>query len=135
MAARILIADDHEVLREGVKSFLGKSRPDWEICGEATDGTQAIQLAQQLNPSLMVLDISMPGMSGLEACIRMRKLGLEFPVLIFTTHQSEVLGAEVLHAGAQGYVLKSQAARSLVLAIDTILAGGTFFGEGPKRNL
>jgi DNA-binding NarL/FixJ family response regulator len=132
MTARILIVDDHEVLREGLKSLLAKSRPDWEICGEATNGNEALQSAQELKPDLIVMDITMPGMSGFEASSRMRKIGLSFPVLIFTTHESDRLGTEVFQAGAQGYVLKSQAARNLVLAIDTILAGGTFFGAPPK---
>ena len=131
MSARILIVDDHEVLREGLRSLLAKSRPDWEVCGEATDGEQAIQSVQELKPDLVILDITMPRVSGLEASSRMRKLRLDVPVLIFTTHHSERLEIEVRKAGAQGYVLKSQAARDLVQAIDTILAGGTFFGAPP----
>jgi DNA-binding NarL/FixJ family response regulator len=125
---RIQIVDDHEVLREGVKALLAKLRPDWQVCGEATDGQEAIQLARDLKPDLIILDVSMPRMSGFEASAEMRKQGLDIPVLIFTTHQSERLAQEVRQAGAQGYVLKSQAARDLVLAIDTILKGGTFFG-------
>jgi DNA-binding NarL/FixJ family response regulator len=132
MTIRILIVDDHEIVREGLISHLAKSRPDWEICGEAVDGEQAIQFAQELKPDLIILDITMPRMSGLEASSRMRKLGLSVPVLIFTTHDSTRLTTEVRQAGAQGYVLKSQAVRHLVLAIDTILAGGTFFGAPPK---
>jgi DNA-binding NarL/FixJ family response regulator len=132
MTARILIVDDHEVLREGLKSLLAKLRPDWDICGEATDGDQAIESVQELKPDLVILDITMPRMSGLEASSRMRKLGLKIPILIFTTHDSERLETEVRQAGAQGYVLKSQAARNLVHAIDTILARGTFFGAPPK---
>ena len=132
MTTRILIVDDHEIVREGLRSHLAKSRPDWEICGEGTDGEQAIQLTRELKPDLVILDITMPRMSGLEASSRMRKLGLTIPVLIFTTHESERLAVEVRQAGAQGYVLKSQAVRHLVQAIDTILAGGTFFGAPPK---
>ena|ERR1700676_2365230 len=132
MNTRILIVDDHEVLREGLKSLLAKTRPDWDICGEGTDGEQAIQLAQDLKPDLVILDISMPRMSGLEASIRMQKLGLNIPILIFTTHQSERLETEVRKAGARGYVLKSQAARNLVQAVDALLAGGTFFGAPPN---
>lgn len=132
MSARILIVDDHEVLREGVKSLLAKARPDWDICGEATDGDQAIHFVQELKPDLVILDISMPRMSGLEASTRMKKLGLSIPILIFTTYDFERLGREVRQAGAHGYVLKSQAARNLIKAIDTILAGGTFFGAPEK---
>lgn len=132
MNAQILIVDDHEVLREGLKSLLAKSRPDWEISGEAADGEQAIHLTQELKPDVIILDITMPRMSGLEAASRMRKMGLSTPVLIFTTHHSGRLDAEVRQVGAQGYVLKSQAARDLVQAIDAVLGGGTFFGAPPK---
>ena len=129
---RILIVDDHEVLREGIHSLLGRMRPEWEICGEATDGDDAIPLVQELTPDVVLLDITMPRMSGLEASSKLRKMGVKIPILIFTTHQSELLPAEVREAGAQGYVLKSQAGKNLVLAIDTLLAGGTFFGSAPK---
>lgn len=134
MNARILIVDDHEIMREGLKSLLAKSRPEWEICGEATDGEEAMRLTRTLKPDLVILDITMPRMSGLEASFQMRKQGMKTPVLIFTTHESERLDTEVRLAGAHGYVLKSQAARDLVEAIDTILAGGAFFGKssGPK---
>src|ERR1700735_18790 len=131
MTQQILIVDDHEVLREGLKSLLAKSRPDWLICGEATDGEQAIRLAQELKPDVIILDITMPRMSGLEAASRRRKRVFNTPVLIFTPHHSGRLDAEVRQAGAQGYVLKSQAAQSLVQAIDAVLAGGTFFGAPP----
>jgi DNA-binding NarL/FixJ family response regulator len=129
MAVHILMVDDHEILREGVRSLLAKLRPEWQICGEAAYGDEAISMVRSLKPDIVVLDISMPKMSGLEACMHMRKMGMKVPVLIFTTHESETLDAEVRRVGAQGYVLKSQAARSLIAAIDEILSGGTFFGE------
>ena len=88
MTTRILIVDDHEIVREGLRSHLAKSRPDWNVCGEARDGEQAIQLTTELKPDVVILDISMPRMSGLEASSRMRKLGLTTPLLIFTTHDS-----------------------------------------------
>jgi DNA-binding NarL/FixJ family response regulator len=138
MRTRILIVDDHEIVRMGLKSHLLKSRPEWDICGEATDGEQAVQLTDELNPDLVVLDITMPRLSGLEATSRMRKLGFKTPVLIFTTHDFNTLASEVREVGAQGYVLKSQAVRDLVKAIDALLAGGTFFGApqeaAPKRD-
>ena len=133
MKARILIVDDHEVLREGLKSLLARSRPEWEICGEASDGEQAIELVREQQPDIVILDITMPGMSGLEASSQMRKLDLRTPILIFTTHYSERLAIEVRKAGAQGYVLKSHAARKLVLAIDAILVGGTYY-EDPSTS-
>jgi len=132
MNLRILMVDDHEVLREGVKSLLARLRPDWNICGEATDGEEAIRLARTLKPDLVILDITMPRMSGLQASSEMRRLGFASPILIFTTHQADRLAADIRQAGAQGYVLKSQAARNLVLAIDQLAAGGTFFDAPPE---
>jgi two-component system, NarL family, response regulator NreC len=124
---RILLVDDHEVVREGLKSLLAVARPEWEISGEASTGVEAIKQTQKLKPDIVLLDISMPGMSGLEASSQMRKLGLSCPILVFTTHQSDTLANEVRKAGAQGLVAKNQAFRDLVRAIDTLLAGGTFF--------
>jgi DNA-binding NarL/FixJ family response regulator len=132
MPTRILIADDHEIVREGLISLLGRARPEWQICGEASSGEQAIQTTRRLQPDLVVMDITMPGMNGLEASSRMRTLGMSCPVLIFTMHESDRLMTDVRRSGAQGYVLKSQAGRDLVRAIDTLLAGGTFFGGPPQ---
>jgi DNA-binding NarL/FixJ family response regulator len=132
MSARILIVDDHEILRDGLKSLLARAHPDWVVCGEGADGNQAIQLAQELKPDLLILDITMPRMSGLEAASRIRSLSIDIPILIFTMHESPRLETDVRVVGAQGYVLKSQAARDLVIAVDTILAGGTFFGPPAK---
>jgi DNA-binding NarL/FixJ family response regulator len=124
---RILLVDDHEVVREGLKSLLAVARPDWQISGEASTGAEAIAQTQKLKPDIVLLDISMPGMSGLEASLEMRKLGFGCPILVFTTHESDTLASAVRKAGAQGLVLKNQAFRDLVRAIDTLLAGGTFF--------
>jgi DNA-binding NarL/FixJ family response regulator len=126
--ARILIADDHEVVRQGVRSVISKSRPKWEICGEATNGKDAIQAVTVLKPDVVILDISMPGMNGLEAAAHISKLGLSSRILIFTMHESDRLITDIRAAGAQGYVQKSQAGRDLIRAIDTLLDGGTFFG-------
>ena len=121
--------DDHEVVREGLKFLFSNARPEWDVCGEAGSSEEAIKQARELKPDVIVLDISMPGTSGLEATPAMRKVGIHCPILIFTTHQSGRLGAEVKAVGAQGFVTKSQAFRDLVRAIDILLAGGTFFGS------
>jgi DNA-binding NarL/FixJ family response regulator len=128
MNARILIVDDHEIVREGIRTLLAKMRPEWVIAGEAADGLSAIQLIRDLSPDVVVLDLTMPGISGFETATRIRKLGLKNRILVFTTHEFERLDDEVRQVGADGYVLKTQAARNLVAAIDTLLAGGTFFG-------
>jgi DNA-binding NarL/FixJ family response regulator len=119
--------DDHEIVREGIRTLIAKSRPEWEICGEARDGEEALEAVTALKPDVVILDITMPKMSGLEAAPRIAKLGLGCRVLIFTMHDSERLTSEVRQAEAQGLVLKSQAARDLIRAVDRLLAGGTFF--------
>lgn len=128
MSARILVADDHEVVRQGVRAIL-QARPDWEICGEAGDGREAIRLTKQLHPDVVVMDITMPNMSGLEASQEIAKLELPSRVLIFTMHESKSLAPSVRKAGAQGYVVKSRAAHDLIDALDRLLGGGTFFDD------
>ena len=131
MLAKILIIDDHEIVREGIRTLIYRSRLDWIVVGEANSGAQAIEMCETLQPDVLVLDITMPGMSGLEVASKIAALRLNCRVLMFTMHESERLSDEVRHAGAQGFVLKSQAARDLIRAIDCLLAGGTFFGPGP----
>jgi DNA-binding NarL/FixJ family response regulator len=133
MSARILIADDHEIVREGIRTLIGKSGRGWEVCGEASDGEEAIEAVRTLKPDVVILDITMPKMSGLEAAPKIAKLDAPARVLMFTMHDSERLTYEVRQAKAQGLVLKSQAARDLIRAIDDLLAGGTFFGSESAR--
>jgi DNA-binding NarL/FixJ family response regulator len=127
MSVRILLVDDHEIVREGIRTLITRSRPDWEICGEARDGEEALEAVRTLKPDIVILDITMPKMSGLEAAPRIAKLGLGCRVLMFTMHDSDMLSREVRQAEAQGLVLKSQAARDLIRAVDLLLHGGTFF--------
>jgi len=129
MEARILIVDDHDVVRQGVRSIIAKARPEWEICGEAADGEQAVKAVMDLKPDIVVLDVTMPVMNGLEASSRIVRLAGRCRVLILTMHESERLAADVQLVGAHGYVQKSQAGRDLIRAIDLLLAGGTFFGS------
>ena len=107
---------------------MGRSRSDWEICGEASNAGEALTAVKKLAPDLVILDITMPGTSGLEVAQRIKSMQLPSRILMFTMHDSERLEAEVRDVGAHGYVLKSQAARDLVLAIERILGGGSFFG-------
>ena len=132
MKPKVLIVDDHEIVREGIRRLLTGSRPDWEICGEAANGKQAVDNVRNLNPDVVILDITMPGMSGLEAAPQIVKLGLGCRILIFTMHDSGRLSTEIRDAGAHGYVQKSQAARDLVVAIECLLQGGTFFRDEVK---
>ena|ERR1700722_1123621 len=138
MLPRILIADDHEVVREGVSTLIMRARPDWRICGESSTGNETIDAAIALNPDVIILDITMPGLSGLEAARRIVDRVPACRIVMFTMHESETLEIEVRSAGAHGYVLKSQAAQNLIVAIETLLSGGTFFGvpafPEPARN-
>jgi DNA-binding NarL/FixJ family response regulator len=122
--ARILIADDHEVVREGVKSLL-EQQPGWTVCGEASTGREAFVKAVDLRPDVVILDASMPEMNGLEAARQIREM-LPAKILILTMHDSEQLLTESLDAGAQGYVLKSDAGKTLVDAIRAVINGGIF---------
>jgi DNA-binding NarL/FixJ family response regulator len=129
MAARILVADDHEIVREGIRTLLGRSGREWEICGEATNGQEAVEMAAALKPDIIVLDVTMPVLSGLEAATQITKKGVGCRILIFTMHESDRLVVDVQSCGAHGYVAKSQAARDLVRAIETLLSGRTFHGD------
>jgi DNA-binding NarL/FixJ family response regulator len=124
---RILIVDDHEVVRQGIRTIL-RSRPQWEIVGEAVNGKDAIEKAITLDPDAIIMDITMPELSGVEATREITKRKLHAAILIFTMHESKNLGSTVKDAGARGFVLKSHAARDLLDALEALLSGGTFFG-------
>lgn len=129
MPVRILVADDHEVIRQGVRLILDP-RPEWQVCGEAMNGEQAVRMAKELRPDAIIMDIAMPEMTGLEATREISKLNLGCKVLIFTMHDSKTLPEYVRAAGGCGYVLKSRASEDLVTALEGLLKGGTFFDRG-----
>lgn len=131
---RILIADDHEVVRRGIAAQISQ-RPNWEVIAEATNGRDAVTLALRLMPTLIVLDLSMPELNGLAAARRIIAALPQARILILTVHDSEQIVREVLAAGASGYVLKSDAGRILMAALDTLLEGGSFFTPKVGRML
>jgi len=118
-AFRIFIADDHEVVRKGLCSLL-QAQPDWEVCGEAADGREAVEKAQQLKPDVVILDIGMPSLNGLEATRQILRGNPLQRVLILTVTDAEQLIEEVLKAGARGFVLKADAAKDLTMAVDAL---------------
>ena len=124
---RILVADDHEVVRHGVRAVL-EGQAGWVVCGEARSGREAVARAIELQPDVVVLDITMPELNGLEATRQIRR-AVSAKVLILTVHQSDQVVTEVIEAGAHGYVLKTDAGRTLVEAIHTLLAHQTFFSD------
>jgi DNA-binding NarL/FixJ family response regulator len=125
-ALRILVADDHEIVRRGVCTLL-QSHPGWQICGEATNGAQAVDLAAQLNPDLIVLDISMPELGGLDAAQLILQRNEKQKILFLTMVDSDELVRKALEMGIRGFVQKSDAARELVSAIEALERNGTYF--------
>lgn len=116
-ALRILIADDHSVVRAGLRALL-ESRSGWEVCAEASDGRDAVDKATKLKPDVAVLDIGMPLLNGVEATRRIRTASPSTEILILTMHESDDLVQQVVQAGARGYVLKDEADRVLLAAVD-----------------
>lgn len=123
---RILIADDHELARRGIRALL-ESHPGWEVCGEAKDGRETVELAAILKPDIVLLDIGMPNLNGLEAARQILAGSPEIAILILTMHDSDSVVREVLRAGARGYLLKSDAGRDLVAAVEALQLQRTFF--------
>jgi DNA-binding NarL/FixJ family response regulator len=125
---RILIADDHEAVRRGVCAIL-LSRDGIEVCGEAVNGGDAVEKAAELKPDLVILDVTMPVLGGLEAAVQILKILPKVPILIFSMHESRQLREEAQRIGARGYVTKGEAGDHLMNAVEALLQGGTFFPE------
>jgi DNA-binding NarL/FixJ family response regulator len=136
MTVRILVVDDHAVVRHGLRTLLG-GHPEWEIVDEAADGLEAVAKADRWKPDVVVLDITMPNMSGLEACRLIRKTAPASEILIVTQHDSPHMMREALDAGAKGYVVKSNASRDLLAAVDAVSRHLPFTaqGFGSEKNL
>jgi DNA-binding NarL/FixJ family response regulator len=134
MPLRILVVDDHDVVRQGVRLIL-RDRPDWQICGEAENGAQALQKEKQLLPDLIILDVTMPDIGGMQVASELRSRNSPAKIIILTMHEAKELEHAVKAAGAQGYVIKTHAARDLVSAIQTVIDGGHFFtfGDTPSK--
>lgn len=125
-ALKLLLADDHEIVRQGLRSMLEAQR-DCVVVGEAADGRQAVAMTKELNPDIVILDIGMPSLNGLEATRQILKIRPQTKILILTMHESDSVIREVLDAGARGYILKTDAGRDLVSAVESLRRNKTFF--------
>jgi len=123
---RILVADDHEIVRRGLVSLL-KSHAGWEVCGEAQDGREAVDKAKKLRPDIVILDIGMPNLNGLEATRQILRHDPLSKILILTIEDGNDLVRAVLDAGARGFINKSDASRDLVAAVETVLSNKIYF--------
>jgi DNA-binding NarL/FixJ family response regulator len=126
MKLRILIADDHEVVRRGLSALL-QSHEGWEICGDAKDGREAVEKAKQLKPDVVILDVGMPNLNGLAATRLLLQQDPRLKVIVLTITDSDQVIREALDAGARGFVLKSDAARDLVSAVEALQRNRMFF--------
>jgi DNA-binding NarL/FixJ family response regulator len=122
------VADDHEVVRRGVVAMLS-AHPGWQVCGEAVDGRDAVEKTMKLNPDIVILDIGMPNLNGLEAARQIYRHNPRHRILILTITDTEQVVVEVLKAGATGYLLKSDAGRDLIAAVETLQRNSTFFNS------
>ena len=129
---RILLADDHEIVRRGVRSLLSL-QSDWEICGEAIDGQDAVVKAEGLRPNVIVMDISMPNLNGIEAARQVRRQFPQIEVLMLSQHDSPEMMRQAMKVGARGYVVKSAIATDLIAALRKIETGASFFEKSAFR--
>jgi DNA-binding NarL/FixJ family response regulator len=133
MPCRILVADDHAVVRAGLRTLL-ESRAGWQVCAEAANGREAVEMAGRLKPDVAVLDISMPLLNGIEATRQLRKLSPETEVLILTMHDSDEMVQQVVEAGGRGYILKDDADRNLIAGVDAMRRHKPYFSSRLARS-
>jgi DNA-binding NarL/FixJ family response regulator len=129
---RILLVDDHELMRQGIRALLERN-PSFEICAEATSGTEAVEKALEYGPDVVVLDVTMPGMGGLEAARLISEKLPESHILMFTIHDNEEMVRNTLDAGAHGYILKSDASTRLETAVEAVANGNLYFSSGVAK--
>jgi len=131
---KVLLAEDHTIVRKGLRSLL-EDEEGIEVIGEAEDGREAIKLAEKLHPDIVVMDIAMPGLNGLEATRQLRKLYPEIKILILSVYANEEYVFQTLQAGAEGYLVKKAAPSELILAIKAVHQGNSFLSPSISRTV
>jgi two-component system, NarL family, nitrate/nitrite response regulator NarL len=131
---KVIVVDDHAVIRRGVQGILS-AFPEWELCGEAENGQEGIRLAEALKPEIIIMDVSMPVLNGLEATRIIHNILPDTKILLLTLHSSTELVRSAFRAGARGYVLKSDAENELVRALNVLAGDGTYVSPGIDPHL
>ena len=131
---RVIIADDHAIVREGVRIIL-EGQPDIEVVGEATEGRDAINKALQLQPDVVIMDITMPGMSGLEATRQIKHQAPDIKILVLTMHESDEYFFQILNAGASGYFVKGGSSKELISALRAVYQGNVYLYPSMAKKL
>ena len=129
---KVLLVDDHTIVRQGIKALLD-TQEGIEVVGEAEDGREAIEKAKQLAPNVVVIDITMPNLNGIEATLQIKKINPEIKVLVLTVHDNEEYIHRILQAGASGYLLKESAVSDLVSAINAVEKGDIFLSPSISK--
>jgi DNA-binding NarL/FixJ family response regulator len=129
-----MLVDDHEVVRQGVRSLL-ESVPDWTVCAEASGGDEALNFASETKPDIVVLDVSMPNVSGLDLILELKRRLPKVEILVLTMHDSERIAAQALRAGARGYLLKSDGGDKLIKAVSALSRHQTYFSASVSETL
>ena len=131
---KVIVVDDHAVIRRGVQGILS-AFPEWELCGEAENGQEGVKLAETVRPEIVIMDVSMPGLNGLEATRIIHNILPDTKILLLTLHSSTELVRSAFRAGARGYVLKSDAEHELVRALNVLAGDGTYVSPAIDEHL
>lgn len=131
---RVMLADDHAVVRRGLRTLI-EGVPGWEVCAEAADGNETVKLATETKPDVLIMDLSMPGLGGVDATIQIRKVLPQIEVLILTMHESDRLAGQALRAGARGYLLKGESEDKLMEALEALSRHQPYFSPSVSETL
>ncbi len=131
---RVMLVDDHAVVRKGLRALI-ESAPGWEVCAEASEGYEALRIASDVRPDIIVMDLSMPKLGGIDATLQLRKLLPDIEVLILTMHESDRLMGQALRAGVRGYLLKNESEDKLIEALNALANGQPYFSPSASETL